>query len=185
MRIRTIKPEFFLCEELFDLEMETGLPLRVAYAGLWCAADREGRFEWRPRMLKARVLPYDDGDFSRVLDALSTRGFIVKYTVDGRDFGLIPTFAEHQVINNREKESQLPEPPTNPPPEPLPTREPRVDDACPTPLTHAQAEGKGREQGMYTHTPRTRRERFAGLGHGRTRTAQTWFGLGRDIGNTA
>jgi hypothetical protein len=158
MRIRTIKPEFFLCEELFDLEMETGLPLRVAYAGLWCAADREGRFEWRPRMLQTQILPYDNADFSRVLDALRTRGFVVKYTVNDRDYGVIPSFTTHQVINNREKASQLPAPPEEALPEPIPTRASRVDDACPTPLVHTSAEGKGREQGKEgnkecTHTP--------------------------------
>ena len=46
-RIRTIKPEFFRHEALYEAEHETGLPLRVAYAGLWTAADREGRFQWK------------------------------------------------------------------------------------------------------------------------------------------
>lgn len=71
-RIRTIKPEFFRHAGLFDLEQETGLPLRVAFAGLWTAADREGRFAWKPRELKLDCLPFDLVDFSRVLDALST-----------------------------------------------------------------------------------------------------------------
>ena len=33
---------------------------------------------------------HDDVDFSRVLDALVTRGFVVKYRVDGVDYGCIP-----------------------------------------------------------------------------------------------
>ena len=69
MRIRTVKPEFFTHEGLFELEKETGLPIRVAFAGLWCAADREGRFKWEPRRLGVQILPYDQVDFSRVLDA--------------------------------------------------------------------------------------------------------------------
>lgn len=140
-RIRTIKPEFFRHEELFEAERETGLPLRVAYAGLWTSADREGRFVWAPRTLKLDCLPYDDVDFSRVLDALSTRGFIVKYAVDGKEYGYIPSWKSHQIINNREKESILPEPnETN-----SMTRDARVDDACPTPLNLPQGEGKGKE----------------------------------------
>lgn len=79
VRIRTIKPEFFLHVGLFQAEKESGLPLRVAFAGLWGAADREGRFKWEPMKLKVQILPYDDVDFSRVLDALSTRGFLVRY----------------------------------------------------------------------------------------------------------
>ena len=45
-RIRTIKPGFFRHGDLFDAEQETGLPIRVAYAGLWTACDRKGRFVW-------------------------------------------------------------------------------------------------------------------------------------------
>lgn len=111
MRIRTIKPEFFLHEGLFEAEKQTGLPLRVAYAGLWCAADREGRFKWEPRRLGVQILPYDMTDFSRVLDALTTRGFIVRYASTTGEIGLIPSFTTHQVINNRERESELPAPP--------------------------------------------------------------------------
>lgn len=149
LRIRTIKPDFFQHEGLFDAEQETGLPLRLAFEGLWCAADREGRFQWRVRALKANILPYDDVDFARVLDALWTRGFLVRYaSADGSEYGWIPTFKRHQVINNREAASKLPEPtqetviPCNPS---TSTRDPRVEDACPTPLSPAQAEGKGME----------------------------------------
>lgn len=109
-RIRTIKPEFFLHEELFDLEQETGLPVRLAFIGLWCQADREGRFQWRPRTLKAGILPFDDTDFGRVLDALATRGFVVSYTCAGERYGYIPSFTKHQAVNNRESESDLPDP---------------------------------------------------------------------------
>jgi len=110
MRIRTIKPEFFHHEGLFTAEQETELPLRVAFCGIWCAADREGRFKWEPRRLGIQILPYDGVDFSRVLDALVTRGFLVKYACNGDWFGLVPSFIKHQVINNRESQSILPDP---------------------------------------------------------------------------
>ena len=110
MRIRTIKPEFFTHEGLYEAESETGLPIRIAFAGLWCVADREGRFKWEPRRIGIQVLPYDGVDFSRVLDALTTRGFVVKYRVNDACFGLIPSFLKHQVINNRESDSVLPDP---------------------------------------------------------------------------
>jgi hypothetical protein len=141
-RIRTIKPGFFRHEGLFDAEREDGLPLRLAFAGLWTAADREGRFRWKPRELKLDCLPHDEVDFARVLDALATRGFIVKYEAEGKEYGYIPSWHDHQIINNREKDSDLPEPnETN-----TLTRAPRVTDACATPLKSAQGEGKGREQ---------------------------------------
>lgn len=140
-RIRTIKPGFFRHEELFEAERETGLPLRIAFAGLWTAADREGRFRWSPRQLKLDCLPYDDVDFARVLDALNTRGFIVRYAVDGKEYGYIPSWSVHQVINNREAASEIPEPKEIN----TLTRDARVDDSSTTPLVHAQVEGKGRE----------------------------------------
>jgi hypothetical protein len=55
-RIRTIKPELFRHEGLFDLEIETKLPIRVAWMGLFTCSDREGRFPWRPRVLKTMIL---------------------------------------------------------------------------------------------------------------------------------
>ena len=110
MRIRTVKPEFFVHEGIFNAEYETKLPLRLAFAGLWGACDREGRFKWEPRRLGVQILPYDGIEFSRVLDALVTRGFVVKYRVGDAWFGCVPSFSRHQVINNREAGSVLPSP---------------------------------------------------------------------------
>lgn len=139
-RIRTIKPEFFRHADLFEAEKETGFPLRLAFAGLWTAADREGRFKWKPRELKLDCLPHDDVDFSRVLDALATRGWIVRYAVDGVEYGAIPTWKAHQIINNREKASDIPAPnEIN-----ILTREARVDDASGTRLEGKGREGKGK-----------------------------------------
>lgn len=147
-RIRTIKPEFFRHVGLYDAEKETGLPLRVAFAGLWTVADREGRFRWEPRNLKLDVLPHDDVDFSRVLDALGTRGFVVKYQVGDSTFGAIPSWERHQVVNNREIVSVIPAPPKNPHQfhsftDASATRQPRDDDGVSDVLFPAQGEGEG------------------------------------------
>lgn len=134
MRIRTVKPEFFLHEELHNLERETGDPIRVAFIGLWCAADRSGRFEWRPARLGVQILPYDCAnglDFSRVLDACLTRGFVKKYRVGDAWYGCIPSWMRHQVINNRESPSVLPDI----------SQAEEVADACPT---RAQREADGK-----------------------------------------
>lgn len=155
-RIRTVKPEFFRHAALYRAEVKTKLPLRVAFAGLWTAADREGRFAWVPEALKLDCLPYDRVDFARVLDALAAHGFIVRYASGGRDYGCIPSWHRHQVINNRESASTSPAPPATPDDavtstraprvdDACPTRAPRVPDACPTPLVQVQGEGKGRE----------------------------------------
>lgn len=144
-RIRTVKPELFTHEDLYMLEQETGLPIRIAFAGLFTVCDREGRFKWQPNRIKLAVLPYDVLDFSRVLDALVTRGFIRMYSADDQIFGVIPTWSRHQVINNRESASEIPEPDETSYISTTSTREPRVSDACSTPLVHAPVEGKGRE----------------------------------------
>lgn len=142
MRIRTIKPEFYLHAELFTAERETGLPLRIAYTGLWGAADREGRFKWRPMTLGVTILPFDGIEFSRVLDALWTRGFLVKYRVGNEWYGAIPSFSKHQVINNRERKSEIPDISTADEVAIADlTRQPRVDHA-------GKAEGKGKEGNM-------------------------------------
>lgn len=140
-RIRTIKPEFFKHSGLYDLEKETSLPLRVAFAGLWTCCDREGRFKWRPRELKLDILPYDDCDFSRVLDALVTRGFIVKYESGREEFAFIPSWHTHQVINFKESASALPDP-TKPK-----AVKPRVPHASTTRDVRKgkEEEGKGKE----------------------------------------
>jgi hypothetical protein len=135
-RIRTVKPDFFRHEGLFDAERTSGLPLRIAFAGLWTAADREGRFAWSPRTLKLDCLPHDAVDFEAVLNALWQYGFVEKYQVEGRDYGFIPSWLKHQHINQREAQSHLPEP--------------LSENTCTH--VHAREEGKGKEGGTRTCT---------------------------------
>lgn len=130
-RIRTIKPEFFRHEQLFEAEKASKLPLRIAFAGLFTAADRQGRFKWQPRVLKLDVLPFDEVDFGKVMDVLAERGFIVKYELDGEFFGHIPSWYKHQHINQREAESVIPAP----------------DSEGARTCTHVQAHGEGKGKG--------------------------------------
>ena len=109
-RIRTVKPDLFRHEELFEAEISYNLPLRIAFVGLFTCCDREGRFRWKPRILKLDILPFDDIDFTLVLEALVNCGFIQKYICDGKEYGLIPSWHRHQVINSKEQNSTLPKP---------------------------------------------------------------------------
>lgn len=142
MRIRTAKPEALKDEELWDLEARTRLPIFRAFQGLWMASDREGRFEWRPRMLKSEILPYWDGEFEAVLEALASEGFIVRYVVNGRHYGLVPNLGRHQRFDHREPPSELPAPPLEHT-DTAPTTPPGHTGAAPG---HTEVEGKGREQ---------------------------------------
>ena len=112
-RIRTVKPELFKHEDLFDAEQNSKLPLRLAFIGLFTVADREGRFKWRPRTLKLDILPHDFIDFATILDALEHAGFIERYEIEGEIYGWIPTFTKHQRFTGKEAETKslLPPPP--------------------------------------------------------------------------
>lgn len=103
-RIRTIKPEFFTSESVLSIS-----PLaRLFFVGLWCEADREGRLKWKPKTLKFRYLPADSVNIEKLCSELESENMIVTYAIDGVDYCEIPGFKSHQVINNRERVSEIP-----------------------------------------------------------------------------
>lgn len=106
MRSRNIKPNFFKNDLLGEC-----LPLaRILFEGLWCYADKRGRFEWRPKKIKIEILPYDKCNIVLLLDQLLEREFILKYLVEGVEYGMIPNFEIHQRPHHNETESFLPSP---------------------------------------------------------------------------
>ncbi len=110
-RARVVHPKFFLNEQLYAAEQASGLPLRLAFEGLWCEADREGRFEWKPLVLKLAILPWDPVDFTQVLEELERADFVRSYEHEGKRYGWIPTFGRWQKPHPREAKSRLPAPP--------------------------------------------------------------------------
>ncbi len=106
MRARNLKPALFKNELLAEVA-----PLgRILFAGLWCAADRAGRLEDRPRKLKAEILPYDDCNVDELLDELDRRGFILRYEVGGTRYVQVVNFARHQNPHKAERPSIIPAP---------------------------------------------------------------------------
>lgn len=106
MRARNIKPGFFTNECVADCD-----PLaRLLFQGLWCFADREGRFEWRPKKIKAEILPYDNCQIEKLLAQLQKHQLIISYSVNGNDYAFIPNFKKHQKPHPREAASTLPSP---------------------------------------------------------------------------
>jgi len=137
-RIRTIKPEFFTSEDIVGLSTHA----RLLYIALWCEADREGRFSWKPKTFKMRYFPGDSANIDKLCDELRQAGLVMVYIVNDQQYAFIPTFHAHQHINPREAKSQLPEPPANV----NTTREARVSDASARVSdTQVGREGKGRE----------------------------------------
>lgn len=109
MRARNIKPGFFSNEDLSELDAAT----RLLFIGLWCYADRDGRFEWRPKRIKAAIFPYDNLDIEPMLMSLHAMTFIYMYRHGEHMYGLIPNFAQHQRPHPHEAKSVIPEPPEN------------------------------------------------------------------------
>ncbi len=132
-RIRSIKPDFFLDDEIAALPALA----RLLYIGLWTQADRAGRLKDKPVRIKAAVLPYDECDVDALLDSLQEAGLIVRYAVHEDYCIAIRNFDKHQVFNN-ERASQLPAPPA----ETLSTGEHYSSD---TVALHQGKEGKGKE----------------------------------------
>ena len=104
MRARILKPDFFRDEELAELPFVT----RLLFAGLWCAADREGRLDDRPRRISADIFPYDpmgDAQMDALLQVLHDKGFIIRYLADGNAYIQVKNFSKHQRIHMREAKS--------------------------------------------------------------------------------
>jgi hypothetical protein len=103
-RIRTIKPDFFLDDDVAKLQPLT----RILFIALWCLADKAGRLEDKPQRIKIQALPYDKYDVDAELDVLMQSGFIYRYQVDEMKLIEIKSFLKHQRPHNTEKESDLP-----------------------------------------------------------------------------
>jgi hypothetical protein len=106
-RIRTIKPEFFLDDELAELPPLT----RLLFIGLWTLADCEGRLEDRPKRIKAQILPFDEEDTDAMLQTLNNSDFIQRYTVAGKRYLTVRNFKKHQRITGKEAENTSTMPP--------------------------------------------------------------------------
>lgn len=114
-RIRTVKPELIAHEQMNELEEQHPL-LRptLTFIGLFQQSDKKGRFEWKPRNLKLAILPFvDSHPMVEALALLEQHGYIQRYEVGGKAYGLIPTWHLHQRITGTEATmpARYPDPP--------------------------------------------------------------------------
>lgn len=107
MRARNIKPSLFKNEVLGQAD-----PIHtLAFQGLWCLADREGRLEDRPLRIHAEIFPYRASTVSaQCLHFLEQNGFIHRYAVGGKRYIQIINFTKHQNCHVKEKPSDIPAP---------------------------------------------------------------------------
>jgi len=105
-RIRSIKPEFFKHLELQELENEyRGQYVMFIYAGLWTQCDKNGVFFYNAKVLKNEILPYIEFDMQISLDILEKRGYFIKFSANGRDYGFVQNFNKYQFPTKNEKDS--------------------------------------------------------------------------------
>lgn len=103
-RARNIKPGFFTNEDLVELDFAT----RLLFIGLWTHADKEGRFEDRPKKIKIALFPADNVDVDAMLQSLHGMGFVTRYEVNGQKYVQITNWAKHQNPHHTEKPSEIP-----------------------------------------------------------------------------
>lgn len=105
-RSRNIKPGFFCNDAIAELCALA----RLLFIGLWLLADRLGRLEDNPKRIRVLLLPYDQCDAESLLAEIASRGFIERYTVQGKRFIQVVNFTRHQNPHCKEAESTIPAP---------------------------------------------------------------------------
>lgn len=110
MRIRTIKPDFWL-----SLTVAKLTPLeRLTFIGLWNYADDEGRGLYDARLIKAAIWPLEDkitaARVRKHVERLAELELLTCYEVHERSYLSVNGWGEHQSIS-KPRPSRLPEPP--------------------------------------------------------------------------
>lgn len=103
-RIRSIHPGLFTDEAFVSLSPAA----QVLWIGLWCEADDQGVFEWKPTMLKMRILPASTALIDPLLAELEDANCIRAYSAAGRRYGVIRNFVRHQRPKSPKEVHPLP-----------------------------------------------------------------------------
>ncbi len=102
MRIRTIKPEFWMHEGMTSLPPLT----RLLAIGLLNWADDEGYFLASAKLIRGSILPFEDDSsiIPRMLYELSSVGWITLGTdSQGREVGHVTNFSKHQRVDRPQR----------------------------------------------------------------------------------
>lgn len=76
--------------------MSMSFPAKAAWPLLWTECDDHGAFDWKPIVLKARIFPADNVDFSAILAELESLGCVRAVEIQGKKCGLIKNFCRYQ-----------------------------------------------------------------------------------------
>jgi len=94
-RIRTIKPEFWVDDQMVELPFEA----RLLFVGLWNFVDDEGLIEFKPKRIKMQVFPSDDVDVQTHLDSLISTGRLTVLDSDQGPLLWVTNWSRHQMVN--------------------------------------------------------------------------------------
>lgn len=97
-RIRTIKPEFWLDEDLAELPCEA----HMLAAAILNHCDDEGYFKANPKLIHAQVFALRDMECTTtvLVQSLQKIGYLTLFVgSDGKEYGHVTNFNNHQSIN--------------------------------------------------------------------------------------
>lgn len=97
-RIRSLKPEFFVSEQV----VECSTNARLLFIGLWCFCDDAGIHPASTKRLKMEVFPADaftDDDVQQWMNELNRAGLIETYQVEDADYWRVTGWSRHQKID--------------------------------------------------------------------------------------
>lgn len=98
-RIRTIKPEFWVSEQVGECSPNA----RLLFIGMWNFCDDRGVHPAKPKTLRAEVFPQDEGITSSMVvawvDELLLAGLIVVFDSDGAAYWHVTGWSKHQRID--------------------------------------------------------------------------------------
>lgn len=91
-RIRSVHPGLSTDEAY----MEMSIAAKAAWPLLWTVADDRGVFDWKPKGIKAAILPADNVDMAAILEEWKSLGVIRLVEIDGKPCGLVKNFCRFQ-----------------------------------------------------------------------------------------
>jgi hypothetical protein len=95
-RIRTIKPEFWVDDQIVELDYAT----RLLFIGLWNFVDDEGYVEYKSKRIKMQIFPADSLDVSGMLTNLLEMGRLARFTSDQGELLRVVNWDRHQKISH-------------------------------------------------------------------------------------
>lgn len=105
-RIRTIKPEFWISEQVAELSTTA----RLLFIGMWNFCDDQGVHPASYKSLKMEIFPGDDltaTDIARLVGELVKQKLVLEYEAQGKQYWLV-TGWHHQKIDKPNKKYPLP-----------------------------------------------------------------------------